>query len=168
VAFSSLSKRSNVPGLRSGAVAGDAGILERFLRYRTYHGCAIGPATQFASLAAWGDEAHVGQNRALYRQKFDAVVPMLQPVMRVERPDAAFYLWPRIPGAWEDDDERFARDLLEATNVVVLPGRYLGREAHGSNPGAGHVRMALVAPVEACIEAGRRVNAFCHTGDQRR
>ncbi len=161
VAFTSLSKRSNVPGLRSGAVAGDAGILRQFLRYRTYHGCAMSPAVQEASIAAWNDEAHVGENRALYRDKFDAVVPMLAPVLDAPKPDAGFYLWARVPAAWKGDDERFARDLVERANVTVLPGRYLARDAHGDNPGAGHVRMALVATMSECVDAARRIVACC-------
>jgi N-succinyldiaminopimelate aminotransferase len=162
VVFSSLSKRSNAPGMRSGFVAGDAALLGQFLRYRTYHGGAMGPAVQQASLAAWRDEAHVVANRALYREKFARVVPMLAPVMGAWMPDAAFYLWARIPERWQRDDAAFARDLLAATNVVVLPGRYLGREAHGINPGEGFVRMALVTPVDECVEAARRIVQFTH------
>ncbi|MCC7009950.1 MAG: succinyldiaminopimelate transaminase [Acidobacteria bacterium] len=167
VVFSSLSKRSNVPGLRSGFVAGDAAILREFLRYRTYHGCAMSPAVQHASLAAWRDEAHVRENRALYRRKFDALVPMLQPVMGVTRPDAGFYLWARVPAPWGDADDRFSRDLLAATNVAVLPGRYLGRNAHGTNPGDGYVRMALVASVDDCIDAARRIVTFAQSEHSR-
>jgi len=161
VAFTSLSKRSNVPGLRSGAVAGDASILKQFLRYRTYHGCAMSPAVQEASIAAWEDEAHVRDNRVLYREKFDALVPLLSPVLDAPRPEAGFYLWARVPAAWHRDDERFTRDLVERANVTVLPGRYLARDAHGSNPGAGHVRIALVAPLAECVEAARRIIACC-------
>ncbi len=155
--FTSLSKRSNVPGLRSGFVAGDAALIAAFSRYRTYHGSAMSPAVQAASIAAWGDEAHVQVNRALYRQKFDAVLPILQPVLDVQRPDAGFYLWAGVPGG---DDAAFARGLLEKYNVTVLPGSYLAREQGGVNPGRGRVRMALVAPVDECIEAARRVAAY--------
>ena len=158
VVFTSLSKRSNSPGLRSGAVAGDAALLRQFLLYRTYHGCAMSPAVQHASIAAWNDEASVRDNRDRYREKFAAVVPMLQPELDLHPPDAAFYLWARVPG---DDDERFARDLFGATHVTVLPGRYLAREAHGVNPGQGYVRMALVADVDDCVEGARRIVEFC-------
>jgi len=152
-----LSKRSNVPGLRSGGVAGDAGLLGRFLLYRTYHGSAMGPSVQRASIAAWSDEAHVRENRDRYRAKFDAVVPMLAPVLGVRQPAGGFYLWARTPG----DDAMFARELFAATNVTVLPGQYLAREAHGVNPGRGYVRMALVPDTGVCIEAARRIAAFC-------
>lgn len=154
VVFTSLSKRSNVPGMRSGAVAGDAAILAQFQRYRTYHGCAMSPAVQEASVAAWSDEAHVRMNRALYADKFRAVVPMLAPVLDVVHPAAGFYLWPRVT---DGDDEQFTRDLLSRANVAVVPGRYLARDAHGVNPGAGRVRIALVASQEACVEAARRI-----------
>src|SRR5262245_44216189 len=157
VVFTSLSKRSNVPGMRSGFVAGDAGILQTFLLYRTYHGCAMGGMVQAASIAAWNDEAHVVANRALYREKFSAVTPMLAEVMDVRLPDAGFYLWAAVPGG---DDESFARDLLAQYNVTVLPGSYLARLAQGSNPGKGRIRMALVAETEECIEAARRIAAF--------
>ena len=156
VVFHSLSKRSNLPGLRSGFVAGDAEVLGRFLKYRTYHGCALPPHTQAASIAAWRDEAHVVANRELYRQKFDAVLAILQPVMKVQRPDAGFYLWAETPGS----DTEFARGLFAEQNVTVLPGSYLSREAHGSNPGAGRVRMALVAELDECIEAAGRIREF--------
>ena len=158
VVFTSLSKRSNAPGLRSGAVAGDATLLRQFLLYRTYHGSAMGQAVQYASLAAWSDEAHVRDNRARYREKFAAVVPMLNAVLPVQRPDAGFYLWMRVPG---DDDERFTRELFAATNVTVLPGRYLARHAHGVNPGDGFVRIALVPPTDVCVEAAGRIVEFC-------
>lgn len=157
VVFTSLSKRSNVPGMRSGGVAGDAAILREFLRYRTYHGCAMSPSIQEASIAAWQDEAHVVENRRLYKAKFDAVVAMLDGPMRVARPDAAFYLWAGTPGP----DDRFARDLLAEANVAVLPGRYLGRDVHGRNPGEGFVRIALVAGLEECTEAAGRIADFC-------
>jgi N-succinyldiaminopimelate aminotransferase len=153
VVFTSLSKRSNVPGLRSGGVAGDATLIREFLRYRTYHGCAMGPAVQAASIAAWRDEAHVVENRAQYRAKFDRVIPLLEPVLDVRRPDAAFYLWAGTHG----DDAAYARALYEAAHVTVLPGQFLAREAHGRNPGHGFVRIALVADVEACVEAARRI-----------
>jgi N-succinyldiaminopimelate aminotransferase len=158
VVFNSLSKRSNAPGLRSGAVVGDAKLLERFLLYRTYHGCAMSLAVQHASMAAWNDEAHVEDNRRLYREKFDALVPMLQPVLHTSRPEAGFYLWARVPGG---DDEMFARELFARAHVTVLPGQYLARDAHGTNPGRGYVRMALVPPLSDCIEAARRIVAFC-------
>jgi N-succinyldiaminopimelate aminotransferase len=161
VVFNSLSKRSNAPGLRSGAVAGDARLLQQFLLYRTYHGCAMSPAVQHASIAAWSDEDHVATNRRQYREKFDALVPMLQPVVHAPRPDAGFYLWARVPGG---DDERFARALFTATHVTVLPGRYLARDAHGTNPGRGYVRMALVPALADCIEGARRILAFCSGG----
>ncbi len=156
--FTSLSKRSNAPGLRSGGVAGDASLLRRFLLYRTYHGSAMSLTVQRASEAAWRDEAHVAGNRAAYRAKFAAVVPWLAPVMPVAVPDAGFYLWAPVPGG---DDERFARALLAATGVTVLPGQYLARDAHGENPGRGRVRIALVPPLEDCVEAARRIAAFC-------
>ena len=158
VVFTSLSKRSNAPGLRSGGVAGDAGLLRKFLLYRTYHGGAMSLAVQHASIAAWNDEAHVRDNRARYREKFDAVVPMLKPVLDVLRPDAGFYLWSRVPGG---DEARFARELYEASHVTLLPGRYLAREAQGDNPGAGYVRLALVPDLEACLEGARRIVEFC-------
>ena len=158
VVFGSLSKRSNAPGMRSGYIAGDADLLKRFLLYRTYHGSAMGLAVQHASIAAWGDEDHVRDNRVQYRRKFDAVVPMLDKVLDVRMPDAGFYLWAGVPGG---DDEAFARELLAHTNVAVLPGSYLGREAHGMNPGRGRVRIALVPEFDACVEAATRMVAFC-------
>ncbi len=158
VVFTSLSKRSNAPGLRSGAIAGDAALLRRFLLYRTYHGCAMSETVQHASAAAWEDEDHVRDNRARYRATFDAVVPLLAPVLGVERPDAGFYLWTQVPGG---DDTAFARDLFAETHVTVLPGQYLARDAHGINPGRGYVRMALVPDREICVEAARRIVAFC-------
>jgi len=154
VMFTSLSKRSNVPGMRSGFVAGDASVLKRFLLYRTYHGGAMGPAVQQASIAAWSDEAHVTENRRLYRAKFEAVTPILREVLDVELPEAAFYLWLRVPGG---DDVGFARALLAHYNLGVLPGSLLAREAHGLNPGAGRVRLALVAPLAECVDAARRI-----------
>jgi N-succinyldiaminopimelate aminotransferase len=156
VVFHSLSKRSNLPGLRSGFVAGDARILKPFLLYRTYHGCAMPVPTQRASIAAWGDEAHVRANRDQYRAKFDAVLDILQPVLDVQRPDGSFYLWAKVPG----DDAAFARDLFETEHVTVVPGAYLSREVDGVNPGAGRVRMALVAPLADCIEAAERIRDF--------
>jgi N-succinyldiaminopimelate aminotransferase len=158
VVFNSLSKRSNAPGLRAGAVAGDRQLLKQFLLYRTYHGCAMSLAVQHASMAAWDDEAHVTENRRLYRQKYDALVPMLQGVMHAPRPEAGFYLWARVPGG---DDETFAKRLFAATHVTVLPGQYLARDAHGINPGHGYVRMALVPELSDCIEAAQRIVAFC-------
>jgi N-succinyldiaminopimelate aminotransferase len=158
VVFTSLSKRSNAPGLRSGGVAGDAALLKRFLLYRTYHGSAMSLTVQHASIAAWADETHVRENRAQYREKFGAVVPMLEPVLEVSRPDAGFYLWARVPGR---DAETFTRDLFAATHVSVLPGRYLARHAHGLNPGAGYVRIALVPEITDCVEGARRIVEFC-------
>jgi len=166
VVFTSLSKRSNAPGLRSGGVAGDAALIRPFLLYRTYHGCAMSPAVQHASIAAWNDEAHVRENRRRYRETFSAVVPLLKPVMRVEQPAAGFYLWAGVPSVGGDvqspaDDETFARDLFAATHVSVLPGQYLAREAHGINPGRGYVRIALVPDTGECVEAARRIARFC-------
>jgi N-succinyldiaminopimelate aminotransferase len=164
VSFTSLSKRSNVPGMRSGFVAGDAKLIAQFLLYRTYHGSAMSPVIQTASIAAWNDEAHVQANRALYREKFAAVTPLLSAVMDVRLPDASFYLWAGVPLAPGEDpvgsDTRFARDLLAQYNVTVLPGSYLAREAHGSNPGQGRVRMALVAETAECVEAAQRIVQF--------
>ncbi len=156
VVFHSLSKRSNLPGLRSGFVAGDAEIIKPFLLYRTYHGCAMPVQTQLASIAAWQDEAHVRENRDQYRAKYDAVLDILQPVLDVQRPDGSFYLWAKVPGG----DAEFTRDLFEAQHVTVVPGSYLSREVDGVNPGAGRVRMALVAPLAECIEAAERIRAF--------
>jgi N-succinyldiaminopimelate aminotransferase len=156
VMLSSLSKRSNVPGMRSGFVAGDAGILEDYLRYRTYHGCAMSPAFQAASIAAWRDEAHVVANREQYRRKFAAVVPLLRGALGVSPPDAGFYLWAETPIA----DTEFARLLAAEQNVHVLPGSFLARTAHGANPGAGQVRIALVAPFAECVDAAVRIQQF--------
>ena len=156
VVFHSLSKRSNLPGLRSGFVAGDADILKAFLLYRTYHGCAMPVQTQLASIAAWNDEAHVRANRDLYREKFDAVLDILAPVLDVQRPDGGFYLWPSVG----TDDAAFCRDLFVDQHVTVVPGSYLSREVDGVNPGAGRVRLALVAPLAECIEAAERIRDF--------
>ncbi|HZV99300.1 MAG TPA: succinyldiaminopimelate transaminase [Methylophilaceae bacterium] len=153
VIFSSLSKRSNVPGMRSGFVAGDAKILEKFLLYRTYHGCAMSPTVQAASIAAWNDEAHVVENRRLYAEKFKMVTPLLQGTLEVEQPDAAFYLWARTATA----DTAFALKLYRDFNVTVLPGSYLARDAHGINPGKNFVRLALVASLDECLEAAQRI-----------
>lgn len=158
--FSSLSKRSNVPGMRSGFVAGDAALLKRFLLYRTYHGCAMSPVIQAASLAAWNDETHVVDNRRLYREKFAAVTPMLAKVMDVRLPDAGFYLWANIRRT-NLSDTAFAVQLLQAYNVSVLPGSYLAREAHGHNPGQDYIRLALVAETSECLEGARRIVEFC-------
>jgi N-succinyldiaminopimelate aminotransferase len=151
--FHSLSKRSNVPGLRSGFVAGDDRLIERFLRYRTYHGCAMPPATQAASIAAWSDERHVVENRQRYREKFAAVLDVLAPVMPLSLPQAGFYLWPETP----IPDTDFARELYQRENVLVLPGRFLAREAGGNNPGGYRIRLALVAPLDECVEAAWRI-----------
>lgn len=156
VIFSSLSKRSNVPGLRSGFVAGDAKVLEKFALYRTYHGCAMNPAVQAASIAAWNDEAHVAENRRLYKEKFSQIVDILKPVLPVVLPDASFYLWLRVPIA----DTAFAQALHRDYNVTVLPGSFLAREARGLNPGENYVRIALVASLEETLEAARRIAEF--------
>jgi len=158
--FHSLSKRSNAPGLRSGFVAGDAALIENFLRYRTYHGCAMPPATQAASIRAWQDETHVRENRSLYRDKFGAVLEILAPLLDVQAPQAGFYLWPQVPGS----DTAFARGLLAQQNIAVLPGSYLSRSVHGRNPGSGHVRLALVAPFEDCVEAALRIRSYLVSG----
>lgn len=154
--FSSLSKRSNLPGLRSGFVAGDAELMEKFLLYRTYHGSAMSGVVTAASLAAWQDEAHVRANRQAYRDKFDAVLEILQPVLDVQRPDASFYLWARTPY----DDAQFTHDLLDQQAVKVLPGSYVSRTADGVNPGQGRIRIALVAPLADCVEGARRIASF--------
>jgi len=151
--FGSLSKRSNAPGLRSGYVIGESALIKKFLLYRTYHGCAMSEAVAAASVAAWHDEAHVRENRALYRAKFDALLPILGPVTGVARPDAGFYLWLPTPVA----DETFVKTLLAEENVLLLPGSYLAREAHGLNPGANHARIALVAPFDDCVEGAKRI-----------
>ena len=156
VVFSSLSKRSNVPGMRSGFVAGDARVLEKFALYRTYHGCAMNPAIQAASAAAWQDEAHVAENRRLYREKFSRVTEILKHVLPVELPDAGFYLWLRVPVA----DTTFAQQLHRDYNVSVLPGSFLAREARGVNPGANFVRIALVAGLDETVEAAQRIAEF--------
>ncbi len=160
VSFTSLSKRSNVPGMRSGFVAGDATLLKSFLLYRTYHGSAMSPVVQAASIAAWGDEQHVIENRALYREKFAQVTPLLASVLEVALPDASFYLWARVPDALKRSDTEFARELLAHYNVTVLPGSYLAREVHGMNPGAQRIRMALVAETAECLEAAQRIVQF--------
>lgn len=159
VMFSSLSKRSNVPGMRSGFVAGDASVLKNFLRYRTYHGCAMSVAVQAASAAAWSDESHVIENRRLYREKFERVMPILAPWLKFERPDAGFYLWAQTP----IPDTEFARQLQAAYNVTVLPGSFLAREGRNGNPGQGFIRIALVAETAECVEAAERIAAFCRT-----
>ena len=155
--FNSLSKRSNVPGLRSGFVAGDTELMKQFLLYRTYHGSAMNPAVQAASAAAWRDEAHVRDNRRQYREKFAAVMPLLKDALAFDAPDAAFYLWARVPGG---DDAAFARELYREQHVTVLPGSFLAREAKGVNPGKGFIRIALVDGLEACVEAAHRIAAF--------
>lgn len=157
VAFTSLSKRSNVPGMRSGFVSGDVNLLKQFLLYRTYHGSAMSGMVQAASIAAWNDEAHVVANRDMYRQKFAAVTPLLAQVLDVKLPDAGFYLWAAVPGG---DDQAFARDLLAQYNVTVLPGSFLARESQGFNPGAGRIRMALVAETQECMQAAQRIVEF--------
>ena len=156
VSFSSLSKRSNVPGMRSGFVAGDATLMAKFLLYRTYHGSALSPVVSAASIAAWQDEAHVIDNRQQYRAKFDAVLPILEPVLDVTRPDASFYLWAGTKGP----DADFVRDLLTHTNVTTLPGSFVGRTVNGVNPGKNRIRIALVAPLADCVEAAHRIADF--------
>jgi N-succinyldiaminopimelate aminotransferase len=156
VVFHSLSKRSNLPGLRSGFVAGDAKVLDKFLLYRTYHGCAMPPHHQLASIAAWSDEHHVQQNRNLYREKFSLVTDVLAQYLPVSPPQAGFYLWPETPG----NDLDFTRTLYAQENIVVLPGRFLGRTADGINPGSNRVRMALVAEKSQCVEAAQRIAQF--------
>ena len=160
IAFTSLSKRSNVPGLRSGFVMGDAALLKQFLLYRTYHGSAMSPVVQTASLAAWGDEQHVVDNRNLYRTKFAQVTPVLAEVLDVKLPDASFYLWAGVPAGWQRDDAAFAKALYEKEHVTVLPGSSLAREFNGINPGRGRVRMALVAETAECLEAAERIARF--------
>ena len=157
VVMGSLSKRSNVPGLRSGFAAGSRAILDRFALYRTYHGAAVANTVQLASIAAWEDEAHVVENRRLYREKFAAFYDRVHPVLALVRPEAAFYYWAAVPGG---DDESWTRELYAATGVTVLPGSYLSRDAHGTNPGRGYVRMALVSTVEESVEAANRIAEF--------
>ena len=157
--FHILSKRSNAPGLRSGFVAGDAQIIERFFKYRTYHGCAMHLQHQYASIAAWEDERHVLANRTLYREKFAAVFEILEGTLDVEPPEAGFYLWPATPIA----DTEFARGLFARENVTVLPGRFLSRNADGCNPGVGRVRIALVPPIEECVDAAERIRRYVET-----
>ena len=159
VVFHSLSKRSNLPGMRSGFVAGDAEVLKQFLLYRTYHGCAMPPYHQLASIKAWDDEQHVLNNRDLYRQKFKAVLAILSDVMDVQQPDAGFYLWAKTP----IDETEFAQRLFAEQNVTVLPGSYLSREVDGTNPGKNHVRMALVAPLAECIDAAKRIKTLINS-----
>ena len=154
--FHSLSKRSSVPGLRSGFVAGDARLIKPYLLYRTYHGCAMPVPTQLASIAAWNDDAHAAANRMLYREKYARVLPILQPVLDVVEPDGAFYLWPDIHG----DDEAFTRDLYATQNLTILPGSYLARNTRAGNPGRQRVRISLVAPVEECVTAAHRIRTF--------
>ncbi|MFZ6754377.1 succinyldiaminopimelate transaminase [Undibacterium sp. Dicai25W] len=161
ISLSSLSKRSNVPGMRSGFVAGDAEIVKNFLLYRTYHGSAMSPMIQAASALAWNDELHVQENRTKYIKKFAQITPILKEVLDVDLPDAAFYLWAKVDHLHGISDTEFARRLYEQYNVTVLPGSYLAREAHGMNPGQNRIRMALVAEVEECLEAAQRIVAFC-------
>jgi N-succinyldiaminopimelate aminotransferase len=157
VVFHSLSKRSSVPGLRSGFVAGDPGILKPYLLYRTYHGCAMPVPTQLASIEAWNDDAHAAANRALYREKYARVLPILQPVLNVVEPDGGFYLWPDIGR----DDETFTRELFASQNLTILPGSYLARTSRdGGNPGRHRVRISLVASLDECVTAAQRIRAF--------
>ena len=159
VVFHSLSKRSSVPGLRSGFVAGDPAIIKPYLLYRTYHGCAMPVPTQLASVAAWNDDAHAAANRALYREKYARVLPILAPVLDVVEPDGAFYLWPDV----QRDDETFTRDLFATQNLTILPGSYLARDTPGGNPGRQRVRISLVAPVDECVIAAHRIRTFLET-----
>jgi N-succinyldiaminopimelate aminotransferase len=150
-----LSKRSSVPGLRSGFVAGDAALIKPFLLYRTYHGCAMPAHVQLASIPAWDDETHVIENRKLYREKFAKVLPILREVMQVDAPAASFYLWPNV-----GDDERFVRELFERQHVTTLPGSYISRDRADGNPGRGHVRISLVPTVQECVEAAERIRSY--------
>ena len=156
VVFHSLSKRSSVPGLRSGFVAGDPAVLKRYLLYRTYHGCAMPIPTQLASIAAWNDDAHAAANRALYREKFARVLPILAPLLDVTEPDGGFYLWPDV----QQDDEAFTRELFATQNLTILPGSYLARGTPAGNPGGRRVRISLVATVDECVAAARRIRQF--------
>ena len=160
IVFHSLSKRSNLPGMRSGFVAGDAALIQKFLLYRTYHGSAMAPYTQSASTVAWQDEHHVVENRRHYREKFTAVIGILSDVTEVTHPAASFYLWLKTPAAMNGDDATFAQQLYAQKQLHLLPGSYLSREAHGINPGSGYVRIALVAPLEECIVAAERIKDF--------
>ncbi|MFT3905509.1 MAG: succinyldiaminopimelate transaminase [Steroidobacteraceae bacterium] len=159
IVYHSLSKRSSVPGLRSGLVAGDPAVLRPFLQYRTYHGCAMPVPTQLASIAAWSDQQHVAENRRLYQQKFDAVLPILAPLLDVARPDAGFYLWPEVRG----DDTAFTRALFEQQHLTIVPGSYLARDTPAGNPGRGRVRISLVASVPECVSAAQRLREFLQT-----
>ncbi|MGD9842970.1 MAG: succinyldiaminopimelate transaminase [Steroidobacteraceae bacterium] len=155
IAFCSLSKRSSMPGLRSGFVVGDAAMIKSFLLYRTYHGCAMSPPTQMASMLAWDDEAHVSENRRLYQAKFAAMLPILKPVMDIYEPAAGFYLWPKVT-----DDESFTRELYEQQHVIILPGSYLSRNTATGDPGKGHLRLSLTASVDECREAAERIRTY--------
>ncbi|MCU7831730.1 MAG: aminotransferase class I/II-fold pyridoxal phosphate-dependent enzyme [gamma proteobacterium symbiont of Lucinoma myriamae] len=157
IVFNSLSKRSNVPGLRSGFVAGDAAIIKKFILYRTYHGSAMPITTQQASIALWKDEQHVKQNRDVYREKYKAFVDILSPVIDIHAPPASFYIWLKLPCG---DDEKFATKLFEEQHITVLPGSYLSRKTGQANPGHGYARIALVAPFEECIEAAQRIRTY--------
>ena len=156
IVFHSLSKRSNLPGLRSGFVAGDQALISDFFNYRTYHGCALSLPVQQASIAAWQDESHVIENRQLYREKFAAVTSILKPVLPCTIPEGSFYLWPETP----IDDIQFSKDLFASENLTVLPGQFLSRTTDDGNPGNRRIRLALVAPVEECIEAAERLVRF--------
>ena len=157
IVFGSLSKRSNCPGMRSGYVAGDASIIKSFLLYRTYHGSAMSPIVQAASIAAWSDEAHVIENRKAYREKYDVLTPRLSKVLQTSRPEAGFYLWAKVPG---NNDEQFVAELYRKYNVLLLPGSYLARQTESGNPAAGYVRLALVEPLALCVEGCSRIEQF--------
>lgn len=159
IVFHSLSKRSNLPGLRSGFVAGDAEIIKQFFQYRTYHGCTMSPPNQFASELAWSDEQHVRSNRDMYREKFAAVLDILRPILDIEHPQAGFYLWPKIP----IDDQKFAKELYQRYNVLVLPGSFLSREVEGFNPGRNYIRMALVGSLDECTDVAGRIKDCINT-----
>lgn len=163
VVFGSLSKRSNAPGMRSGYVAGDAALVKAFLLYRTYHGSAMSPTVQTASIAAWNDEAHVIDNRRQYREKFDALAPLLDGVLATARPEAGFYFWAGVPGG---DDTTFVRELYRQYNVLALPGSFLARDVAGRNPGRGYIRLALVEPLSRCLEAAGRIRQFVQSSPQ--
>lgn len=156
IVFSSLSKRSNAPGLRSGYVAGDEDLIKQFLRYRTYHGSAMSTTIQAASIAAWNDEQHVQENRRLYRQKFQQFKAILGDKLPLQIPQAGFYFWTAVNGS----DTEFVKTLFEKAHITALPGSFLGRTNQGTNPGGGYIRLALVASLAECEEAAHRINTI--------